>query len=65
MSSVIIQVFPGSAEWAEGLTLPLGIHRAEIVERNVAGQDDDGTLNGKDYTERRLVTAWERRDERH
>ncbi len=64
MSSVIIQVFPGSTKWAKGLTLPPEFLHAEIVERNVAGQDDDGTLNGKDYTERRLVTAWKRKDER-
>ncbi len=64
MNSVIIQIFPGSTVWAEGLTLPPGFHRAEIVERDVAGQDDDGTLNGKNYTERRLVTAWKREDER-
>ncbi len=26
--------------------------------RDVAGQDDDGTLNGNDYPETRLVSEW-------
>ncbi len=28
------------------------------VRRDVAGQDDDGTLNGEDYIETRLVSDW-------
>ena len=33
----------------------------ELTEqrRDVAGQDDDGSLNGEDYTETRLVSEWE------
>ncbi len=26
--------------------------------RDVAGQDDDGSLNGEDYVETRLVSEW-------
>lgn len=29
-------------------------------KRSVMGQDSDGTPNGKDYTERRMVTDWQR-----
>lgn len=34
-------------------------HTDEV--RTVMGQDADGTPNGKDYTERRKVTEWQRR----
>lgn len=29
------------------------------VRRDVAGQNDDGNLNGEDYVETRLVSEWE------
>ncbi len=34
----------------------------ELTEarRNVAGQDDDGPLNGEDYIETRVVSEWRR-----
>ena len=31
-------------------------------ERTVMGQDDDGTPNGEDYSERRLVSEWQAKE---
>ncbi len=51
----VMSVFNVSAqEW-----MPIGVV-IELTQarRDVAGQDDDGTLNGEDYIETRLVSEW-------
>ncbi len=51
----VMSLFDVSAqEWiALGVVIELTQAR-----RSVSGQDDDGTLNGEDYTETRLVSEW-------
>ncbi len=51
----IMSIGPGQPQ--EWLTVGVAIELTQ-ERRDVAGQDDDGNLNGEDYVETRLVSEW-------
>ncbi len=63
MSGLELDVSPAGLVYLFNVTAQEWTPIGDVIEltgqrRDVAGQDDDGTLNGNDYVETRLVSEW-------